>query len=224
MRRLIVLRPEPGNAATCRRIAAAGAAAVALPLFVVRAIEWTPPDPARFDALVLTSANAARHAGPALARYADLPVVVVGQATAEAAIEAGLKPVAIGTRDAGEVAALLSAIGARHALHLAGRDHRPVPGAAGVVVYASEAIDVDAARLRGGIALVHSARAGARLAALVTAADRRSLAVAAISPTALDAAGEGWAAAVAAPMPTDAALIAAALSIDPPRGGEDKTA
>jgi uroporphyrinogen-III synthase len=55
-----VLRPEPGNAATCARAATAGFAPLALPFFAVRAIAWATPDPAHYDALVLTSANALR--------------------------------------------------------------------------------------------------------------------------------------------------------------------
>ena len=63
-RPIAVLRPEPGNAATADRIAALGLAAIRLPLFEVRALDWAPPDPAGFDALLLTSANAPRLAGP----------------------------------------------------------------------------------------------------------------------------------------------------------------
>lgn len=227
-RRLIVLRPEPGNSATRARIVAAGAEAIALPLFAVVPLAWTPPNPADFDALVLTSANAARHAGPALAAFAHLPAVAVGATTARAATAAGLSVAATGTRDAGEMPALLDAIGATRALHLTGREYRAVPGVhASVAVYASDATEgVDLAALTDATALIHSARAGARLAELVDAAslDRARVAVAAISPAALAAAGDGWHTAVAAAAPDDDALISAALSIDRPGGGGDKAA
>jgi uroporphyrinogen-III synthase len=223
-RRLIVLRPEPGNSATCLRIEAAGGTAVSLPLFAVRAIEWMPPDPARFDMLVLTSANAVRHAGPALARYATLPVIAVGAATAHAAAAAGLRVAVTGARGARALSASLAALGAKRVLHLAGREHRPVEGAESVVVYASDPIEIDVREIDADVALVHSARAGARLAELVPPAQRPRLAIAAISLPALAETGDGWAVAVAASLPTDEALIASALSIDPPRARADKTA
>jgi uroporphyrinogen-III synthase len=34
-----------------------------MPLFAIVPLDWTAPDPAQFDGLVLTSANAVRHAG-----------------------------------------------------------------------------------------------------------------------------------------------------------------
>ena len=72
-RPIVVLRPEPGARATVARIEALGGHALAAPLFAIRPLPWTPPDPADHDALVLTSANAARMAGAGLARVAALP-------------------------------------------------------------------------------------------------------------------------------------------------------
>ncbi|HCB74717.1 MAG TPA: uroporphyrinogen-III synthase [Sphingomonas bacterium] len=227
MRRLIVLRPEPGNARTCAAIRTAGGEAIALPLFEVRPIDWQAPDPAGFDALVLTSANAVRHAGPQLESFEHLPVVAVGAATARAAEAAGLSVAAVGEGDAGDLPPLLARIGSRAPLHVTGREHRDLGAGRTIAVYASEAIEgIDATPLIGATALVHSARAGKRLAQIVDTAglDRAGIAIAAISPAALAAAGEGWAAAVSAPVPRDDALIAAALSIDGPVAGGDKTA
>ena len=45
-RPIVVLRPEPGARATVARIEALGAHAVAAPLFAIRPLPWTPPDPA----------------------------------------------------------------------------------------------------------------------------------------------------------------------------------
>ena len=42
MTSLAVLRPEPGNTATAGRIEAAGARAIRLPLFAVKALDWVP--------------------------------------------------------------------------------------------------------------------------------------------------------------------------------------
>ena len=60
MRRLLVLRPEPGASATAGRARTLGLDPVLMPLFEIEPIAWTAPDPAGFDALLLTSANAVR--------------------------------------------------------------------------------------------------------------------------------------------------------------------
>lgn len=227
MRRLIVLRPEPGNARTCAAIRAAGGEAIPLPLFEVRPTGWQALDPAGFDALVLTSANAIRHAGPQLGLFAHLPVVAVGAATARAAEGAGLSVAAVGEGDAGDLPPLLARIGSRAPLHLTGREHRDLGAGTAIAVYASEAMEgIDVAPLIDATLLVHSARAGERLAHIVDVAglDRAAITIVAISPAALAAAGHGWAAMIAAPAPRDDALIAAALSIDRPVAGGDKTA
>ncbi|UUL81991.1 uroporphyrinogen-III synthase [Sphingomonas qomolangmaensis] len=211
--RIVVLRPEPGNAATRARIAEAGMAAVAMPLFAVTPLAWEAPDPARFDSLLLTSANAVRHARAALPTLAALPTVVVGEATAEAARAAGLNVVAVGGSDADAARRELDRLGLARALHLCGRDHLLDPGgpiAAVIPVYASiettDRIDLSP----GDLVLVHSPRAARRLAALV--ADRAAIGVVAISPRAAHAAGSGWRQVSIAATPDDPALIAAALA------------
>ena len=89
MRPLLVLRPEPGASATAERARKLGLDPVLLPLFEVEPIEWAAPDPSTFDALLLTSANTIRMGGNQLERLRGLPVHAVGQATADAAHEAG---------------------------------------------------------------------------------------------------------------------------------------
>ena len=63
----------------------------------------------------------------------------------------------------------------------------------------------------GSVALVHSPRAGRRFAELV--GDRGSIAIAAISPAAAEAVGEGWQAVAAAEEPGDDALLALAARL-----------
>src|SRR5687767_8581448 len=89
MRRLAILRPEPGASATVSRAAAIGLDAFAMPLFEIEPLAWEAPEPTAFDALLLTSANAVRCGGQALERLRGLPVHAVGEATAEAARRAG---------------------------------------------------------------------------------------------------------------------------------------
>ena len=60
---VVVLRPEPGNTRTATALRALGMDVRQIPLFAVVPVDWTSPDPARFDALLLTSANAVRRAG-----------------------------------------------------------------------------------------------------------------------------------------------------------------
>ena len=81
---LIVTRPEPGNSSTVERARAMGLDARAIPLFAARPLDWTPPAAANFDALLFTSASAARLAGAGLASLSPLPAYAVGAATADA--------------------------------------------------------------------------------------------------------------------------------------------
>lgn len=221
-RPLAVLRPEPGNTATADRIEALGLQAIRLPLFAVRALSWTPPDPADHDALLLTSANALRFGGLDLADFLSLPVLAVGEKTAESARLAGFDVMAAGDTDAAAMLALASARGLSRVLHLGGlyraiEAHGPVTRA--IAVYASEEVPVAAERIRrlqGATALLHSARAAARLGALVDthAIARSAIAIAALSPAVAAAAGTGWANIAIAAAPTDAALIDAACTRD----------
>jgi len=202
---LAVLRPEPGNAATAARIEAAGLVALRLPLFVVRALAWHAPSPVRYDGLLLTSANAIRHGGAELDRLKALPVHAVGAATAEAARAAGFAIAQIGSGGIDDLR-----IEGR-LLHLAGRERRTPPGVDAIGVYASDPLTPGLAPLRGGVALLHSPRAAARLAALV--ADRDAIAIAAISEATIEAAGRGWRATTVADAATDSALIAVARGL-----------
>jgi len=214
-RTLAVLRPEPGNAATAARAGAAGYAVLRLPLFAVVPLDWPVPDASDHDALVLTSANTVRAAGASLGRLAGLPVIAVGEQTAAAAREAGLSVAATGGSDATGLATLLAERGMSRALHLGGRERTPVAGVTRAIpVYASEpraVAPVDLARLAGSVALLHSARAAARLGALLDWAEvpRSHVTIGAFSAAIADAAGSGWRAVAVAGSPSDAALFAA---------------
>jgi uroporphyrinogen-III synthase len=220
MRRVLVLRPEPGASATVKRARELGLDAIAVPLFEIEPVAWEVPDAARFDGLLLTSANALRHAGDRLGELRGLPVHAVGEPTAEAAREAGFDIAATG--DDG-VDRLLGSIEAElKLLHLCGEDHREPAEARqkikAIPVYSAKAVeDPDLRRAHGAVALVHSPRAGRRFAELVR--DRGSTSIAAISSVAAEAAGSGWRAVETAAQPTDDALLALAsrlCNIPPP--------
>jgi len=202
---------------TAAAIEARGRRAIRLPLFAAGPIDWTPPDPADFDALIITSTNALRHGGAGLARLIGLPLYTVGPASAEAGRRMGFHLAGAGRAGSSELLTLAEAAGVRRALHLAGRERTIAPGgivAEIVTVYASDAVAVSpeqVARLSGSVVLVQSARAGARLAELVP--DRASIAIAAISPAAAKAAGSGWERVVTAASVGSEGLVDAAIAL-----------
>lgn len=220
---LLVIRPEPGALATVAAARALGLEAEAAPLFAVAALDWEAPDPALFDAMLVGSANAPRHAGAALAAYAVLPVYAVGQATAEACTAAGLNVVKCGQ---GGLQSLLGALDPAHRrlLRLAGRERVELEVPAGVslterVVYASEALPMPsdlAKRLAAGaVVLLHSAEAARHFAVECDrlGVPRAGLSLAAIGPRVSAAAGEGWRAVAIAEQANDAALLAKARTL-----------
>ena len=215
MRTAIVLRPEPGASATVARARALGLEALSIPLFQVDAVAWTAPDPAEFDALLLTSVNAVRHGGAGLDAFGALPVHAVGAATAEVARAAGFIVASSGTDG---VDALLKSLGPElRLLHLCGEDRRgpadPCQAIEVIAVYRSRAIDPAPGleQAIGGVVLVHSPRAGQRFAELIE--DRSTIAIAAISGAAAEAAGTGWSEILVAAQPGDDALLALAARL-----------
>jgi uroporphyrinogen-III synthase len=171
-------------------------------LFAIVPVAWAMPRGA-FDGLLLTSANAVRHAGP----LPDLPVHAVGEATAQAARTSGARVVSVGT---GGVEALLARVDpALRLLHLAGEDRVPVPvgrSVAAVTVYRAEPLDLPPpAIVEGAVLLVHSPAAGRRVSEVDCRRER--VRIAAISPAAAMACGTGWERLEAAAEPADAALL-----------------
>ena len=211
MSQVVILRPEPGASVTLARATATGIDAVAIPLFEVAPVDWVAPDTEGFDALLLTSANAVRFAGEQLAGLRELPAYCVGEATAAAAREAGLEVAATGANDAAALAELVPP--GLQLLHLTGKAHRAIPGVAEIIVYHSAVIDPppSLASLTGNVAMVHSPRAGNRLAELVEA--RGEIGIAAISAAAAAACGGGWREIAVIATPDDGALLALAAAL-----------
>ena len=217
---LLILRPQPGADASAARALAMGMEAVVAPLFEIVPVEWSAPDAATVDALILTSANAARQAGPQLGAFTHLPCYAVGDATAAAAEEAGFAHIHTGPSDGAALIELLAEQGVQRALHLCGRDNHPVerPGVTVMrrIVYAAEPVDAlpphaAEALSHGALALLYSPRAAALFAALVS--DKADVAIAAISPAALAAAGTGWLLGASAAEPRDEALLELAAKL-----------
>jgi uroporphyrinogen-III synthase len=226
---VLILRPEPGAQRTAERAQAMGLNAVAAPIFRIEPIAWDPPDPAPFDAILLTSANAARHAGPGLAAFTHLPCFAVGEGTASAAVEAGFAHIRTGASDGAALLDRMAEDGVVRAFQPCGRDHIAL-GRAGIAIErrpvysagAEQALPPEGLKAirAGALALLHSPRAAAHFAALIDAADvdRAGIAIAAISEAAAAAAGSGWKSVEAAPLPRDHALLELAVRLCKTRG------
>lgn len=224
-RPLVILRPEPGAGITARSALDQGWRPIVSPIFHIEPLPWEAPPAADYDALFVTSANAVRQAGKALARYRDMPAYAVGAATARALKSAGFSQIRTGRGDAAAMMQTAAAEGISSALHLAGEDHRDSEhpdirldrrlvyrsAAAGRLSEKAEA----ALRAGGAVVLLHSGRAAERFAQLADHAglDRSTIGIAALAPAVLEATGQGWAVCAAADKPDDAALLAAAARL-----------
>lgn len=220
---LIIVRPEPGNSATSAKARERGLNVHSFPLFETIAMPWSPPDPGRYVGVMMTSANAARLAGPDLQRYVHLPLYAVGDVTAEAAREAGFLSIVSGDGDVERLLGKIATLGLHRLLHLAGADfHSFTPYGVEIdreIVYASNiltpASELLAALREGGVVMLHSPRAAKQFAAIVEshAIDATALSIAAISASCAEAAGEGWAEIAIAARPHDAALLESAMML-----------
>ena len=219
MRPLVILRPEPGASASARAAKAMGLSPVVLPLFEIEPVAWAAPDPAGFDGLLVTSANAIRHGGAGLDKLRGLSVHAVGEASAAEARGAGF---ALATVGDGGVDELLSGLepGLR-LLHLCGEQHRRPAAPRQAIVHlpvyrAAELADVTGIeRIAGAVVMAHSPRAAARIAQLAAASGIAisGTSLAAISTEAALAAGSGWQAVAIAGEPSDPALLALAARL-----------
>jgi uroporphyrinogen-III synthase len=212
---LIVLRPQPGAAATAARARALGLATVEAPLFRIAARPWSLP-PGPFDAVLLTSANAPRLLERVPPGLAERPAYAVGAATAAAARDAGFTRIVAGDSDVADLVRRAAGAGIRTMLHLAGADRTDFdPGPIAIttrIVYAAEAVDPPPALpAPPAVALLHSSRAARRFRDVASATP--GYAVAAISLKVAAAAGGGWRAVAVAATPDDDALLAAAAGL-----------
>lgn len=214
---LLILRPEPGASETAARARAAGLAVRQVPLFEAGPLDWTVPDAADFDALLLTSANASRFGGAGLPGLHALPAWCVGHASAAAATAVGLTVDHVGDGGAQAVIDAAGRGGIKRMLWLAGRDRTPlnVPDGLDLTIistYHARALPVMAEQLAGpAVALLHSKRAARRLADL--APDKACLTLVAISAPVADAAATGWAACLTAARPDDGEMVAMAAKL-----------
>lgn len=214
--KVLILRPQPGADQTAARARALGLEPLVSPLFTVRPLDWTPPDPAAFDAVLLTSANAPRHGGDAMTPFLGLPCYAVGESTAEVARAAGFTDLRTGPSDGAALVEMAAADGRASAVHFGGREHvalrHPAVTVIAIAVYAADPVASLPEGTGDALVLLHSPRAAALFAGL--AGQRRpAIRVAAISAQAAAAAGEGWASMDVAAEPRDQALLALAAKL-----------
>ncbi len=219
---VLVLRPQPGNAATCTAARALGLMPVAAPLFAYAARAWQLPDTAPWAGLLIGSAAVLVHAGAGLDALRTVPVYAVGPTTARAAQTAGF---AVARTGSGGLQTLVAKLPPGRYLRLAGEARVPLdppPGATidEVIVYAAQPQPLDPAtidliRRRQVLALLHSAEAARHFAAQCTTHDlpRHRIALACLAPRIATAAGENWQTIACAPRPDDDAVLSLACQM-----------
>lgn len=104
---VLVTRPEPEAGDTVSRLAAMGREAIAAPMLRIEKVPATLPGPGEVQAVVLGSINAVRHLP---LRFRRVPVLAVGDATAEAARARGFAKVTSAGGDARDLAALATRV------------------------------------------------------------------------------------------------------------------
>lgn len=220
MRPLIVLRPEPGNAATAAAARALGLTVHAKPLFAMAPVAWEVPRAEDYDGLLAGSAALFRLGGVGLDTLKALPVHAVGAATAQAAGEAGFVVCETGE---GGMEPLVARLSPGRYLRLAGERNVPLMPPVGVevdtrVVYAAGAMPLPealAAVIEGAVVALHSGEAASHFA---EQCDRRgirrdAIALACLAPRIAEKAGSGWQAIEIAEARTDEALLALAAQM-----------
>lgn len=222
--KILIIRPEPGASASAARARAAGFELIVLSFFAIGPRAWQVPDASAYDALLVTSANAIRHAGPGLKALSTLPVHAVGERSGGAVRDAGLSIASIGAAGVEEALANAASAGHRHLLWLAGEEHKTAAPVAGVkqdtiICYASDPVtlpdDTATVIASADIVALHSPRAAKLFAETMDRLGiaRSELIIAALSPAIADAAGEGWRGVAVAAQPSDSAMLSALASL-----------
>lgn len=216
---VLVLRGEPAASATARLARELGLSATCAPMSDVQSVAWHAPDRGNYDAVLLGSANAVRWAGAELGGCLGAPALVVGDATARAAADAGFEVAIVGK---GGLQSVLDGLGGsapyRRLLRLAGADHIALTPPPGVMLETRTVYEVlyqplsDAAPQAvdaGAIVLLHSGLAAQHFASEIDrlGIKRSSITLAALASRVARAAGAGWQRLETAGQPNDRALL-----------------
>ena len=223
MNKVFAIRPEPGLSKTIAAGAARALPISGVPLSKVIPCGWTLPEVEKFDALLVGSANAFRHGGEKLEALTHLPVLAVGQATAQAACDSGFKVALSGV---GGLQSVLdqSAGEFQKLLRLSGEEHVPLCPPDNVqitdrIVYRIGTVDLPeefADELSmGALVLLHSAAAADHFSSECNrlGVNREKVSLCALGPRILEPVGEGWQDARAAANPNENDLLALAIQM-----------
>lgn len=211
---VVVIRPEPGNAATCTAARAMGLAPLSAPLFAIEPLAWDAPDGV-FDAILAGSANVFRHGGERLEGLREVPVIAVGETTAQAARDAGFAVSRVGE---GGLQPVVASLPPGNYLRIAGEDRVPLDPPDGVriatvVAYGARKLAFPAHLVEAlqspAVVLLHSGEAATHFAqecdALGISRKRHHLAC--LAPRIAQRAGEGWARVAVASSRTDKEVL-----------------
>lgn len=215
---IVAIRPEPGLSATIAAGQAAGLAIAGYPLFEIEPLPWQAPPHDSVDGLLIGSANAIRHGGDALAQLRDKPVHAVGQATADAAREAGFTVATVGK---GMLQGVVDRLGEGPAsyLRLAGEERVAVtsPPQVSITIRTLYRIvpqpfpkALEQTLREGALVMLYSAAASRHFAAECDrlAIDRSGIRVASLAPRIAEPLGEGWRGVRSAECPSQSSLLA----------------
>ena len=220
---VIAIRPQPALSETLEQAAALDLPVTGIALSKAKPCEWVAPDPADYDAILAGSANAFRHGGKQLDALKSLPVMAVGEQTAQAARDAGFTVSHVGT---GGLQGVIDGLDdkLRRLLRISGKDHVALTWPDRLTVDARIAYQMDTLPLsygnaallsKGAIVLLFSASSAAHfwLECERMKVSFEHISIAALGPRIAAAAGSGWAAVHTAANPKTAELLALAQQL-----------
>lgn len=218
--KLLIIRPQPGADATAHRLRAAGHVPILMPLFAIEHLPMQRLSADGYDAILLTSGNAARAAVEFLTHNHATPIYAVGSATASALHALSVPVVKTGSEGVAALVQVAAADGHQRLLWLAGEDHSPIPHIDGIdididIVYRSATVSTPDNFVHhvteSDVVILHSSRAARHFADLIMnmGLSRADVTLATFSSAIAEAAGENWAAKILADAPNDAALLKA---------------
>ena len=218
--KLLIIRPQPGADATAHRLRAAGHAPILMPLFAIEHLPVQRVSADGYDAILLTSGNAARAAVKFLSQDHAKPIYAVGSATASALHNLSVPVAKTGLEGVDTLVRGAVADGHQRLLWLAGEDHSPIPHIDDVgididIIYRSATVSTPDNFVRhvteSDVVILHSSRAARHFANLCVTMNlpRANITLATFSSAIAEAAGENWAAMIIADVPNDAALLKA---------------
>lgn len=218
--KLLIIRPQPGADATAHRLRAAGHVPIVMPLFSIEHLPVQSGSADGYDAILLTSGNAARAAVGFLTQNHAKPIYAVGSATASALHILSIPVAKIGSEGVDALVRGAAADGHQRLLWLAGEDHSPIPQIENVridieIVYRSATVSPPDDFVRqvteSDVVILHSSRAARHFGELcaLMGVPRAHVTLATFSSAIAKAAGENWGGMIVAEAPNDAALLKA---------------